>query len=269
MALPPLGECAGAALLPAHYRGHEELDVPLLEASDDIGREEGSVQVEALDPDSLVADETEDLLEDLQPAICAPDEREGDGDPPSREDGVGGRIRVEPCGSTLGLSSDDFVLAPSRLSVVRDEGVVDGYLERASWEQTGCLLREQPVRPLEKRPQREVTEAVAHRALARSALVLLAYPAGGGFSGCCQREHAGDVLGRVLAVESLAQESEDPEHGYLDDLLGRDPSPGVIEAMVICPASACSFGAPPGSAIPSLAHVCTNTGTGGMAPNRF
>jgi homoserine acetyltransferase len=70
-------------------------------------------------------------------------------------------------------------------------------------------------------------------------------------------------------VESLAQESEDPEHGRLDDLLGRDPSADVLEAMVICPASACSFGAPPGSAIPCLAHVCTNTGTGGMAPNRF
>ena len=255
MALPALDECAGALRLPAHYRRHEELDVPFLEVSYGIGCEERPVQIEAFDLDALVADETEDLLKDLQRAICAPHEREGDGDSPSREDGIRRRVCVEPCGSTFGRSSHDFVLALPRLSVVRDESVVDSYLERASWEQAASLLREQPVRPLEKRLEREVTEAVAHYAFGRSTLVLLAYPAGGGFSGCRQSEHAGDVIGGVFAMESPAEEPKDPEHRRLCDLLRGDPSPGVPRARVICPTSTCSLGALRGSAIPSLRHV--------------
>lgn len=42
--------------------------------------------------------------------------------------------------------------------------------------------------------------------------MLLAYPAGGGLSGCCQREHAGYVIGRVLPTESPAQKPRDLNH---------------------------------------------------------
>ena len=178
-------------------------------------------------------------------------ERQCDGDPPPREDGVGGGIGMEPGGAGLRLSPHDFILLLLRLPMVRDERVVDGDLERTLREQAGCLLGEQSVRPLEQRPHGKAAEAVSDHALARSAFVLLAYPARGCLPRRGEREHARHVLRGVLALEPPAQEPQNPEHGHLDDLLGGDPFPG---AMIICPTSTCSFGALRGSAIPSLRH---------------
>lgn len=50
--------------------------------------------------------------------------------------------------------------------------------------------------------------------------MLMAHSAGGCLPGRSEGEHAGDVLRGVLAVESLPQQSEDPEHRHFDDLLG-------------------------------------------------
>lgn len=97
--LPPLDECAGALPIPAHYRGHEELDVPRLEVSDDVGGEERPVEVEALEPDALALDEADEFLDDFELPVRTPDERQCDCHPSPREDGVGGRIGVEPGGA--------------------------------------------------------------------------------------------------------------------------------------------------------------------------
>jgi len=265
VARPALDERAGAAALPAHDGRHEEPDAPRLQASDDVRREERAVQIEALDLYTLIADETQHLLDDAQLAVRTLDERQRDRHPPSGEDGVRGRVGVEPGGAGLRLPSHNLVFVLPWLPVVRDERVVDGDLQRASGEQARRLLREQPVRPLEERLKREAAEAVSDDALGRGELVLLAYPAGGCLPRRGQREHAGHVARRVLAMEPPAQQPRDPEHRRLGDPLRRDPS----RAMVICPASACSPGALPGSVIPSSSHVCTNTGTGGMTPNPF
>lgn len=167
------------------------------------------------------------------------------------------------------MRSSDLVFRFPGSPVVRDEGVVDSYLERAFGQQAGYLFGEQPVRLLEKRLQRKMPETVSHRALARGPLVLLAYPVGGGPSGGSQCEHAGYVVRRIHTAGSLAKQTEDPEHRCLDDFLGSDPCPRVLTARVVCPTSTCSLGALRGSVIPSTVHVCTNTGTGGMIPSRL
>jgi len=266
VARPALDECAGAVPRPAHYRWNEELDVPRLEVSDDVRGEERPVEVQALELDALTSDEADEFLDDFELPVRTPDERQRDGDPSAREDGVGGRVCVEPCGARLRLPPDGLVLLPLRFPVIRDERVVDGDPERAVREQAGRLLREKPVRPLAQGLHREVAKPVSDDAFRGGEFVLLADPARGCLPGRGEREDARHITVGVLSVEPLTQEPLDPEHGHLDDLLGGDPFPG---AMVICPASTCSFGALRGSAIPSLAHVCTNTGTGGMAPNRF
>ena len=205
VALPALHQDAGPAAHASDNRGHGEAAPPQLEVLDDIDREEHPAQVEALDVYALAGDEADDLVEDLQLAVRAPHERKGDGHPPSRDDRVGGGIGMEPGRSMLRLAPHDLVVSLQRLPMVRDEGVVDGYLEGALRERTGRLLRKESVSPLQQGLQREAAEMVSHDALDRGVLVLLAYPAGRYLPGGCQGEYAGDVLRGVLPLEASAE----------------------------------------------------------------
>ena len=69
-------------------------------------------------------------------------------------------------------------------------------------------------------------------------------------------EHAGYVVRRVLAMESLSQQPEYPEYRPLGDVVVGDPSLRVSRGRTICLATACSLRAFRGSAIPS-SHAFT------------